>query len=342
MLGVVSVFAPVQDALDDVFRVLHLLRVRRHVEAPGRQRQVRVVLGFRPPPLDVADAVADHRQRTLGRLRRVLLPQRTGRRVAGVGESALARRRTVGVEPVEFTDGNVDLAADLEHVGNRVLVGKLEFMRDVGDGAGVGGDVLADAAVAPSRRPDQAALFVYEIDGQAVDLEFRQIRRRRGAGQPVPQLGLVEDVVQAVQALEVLDRLEGHPVGGRVHAGADLLSGAVRHGELRVLRLHLLQPAKQRVVLGVGDDRLAGVVLRRMVADLCRQLLPRPPHLGAGGLGRGSVGQRIAGAVGDGVDDVFGGIGHGADSRRSRGSPSRRPPGHPTSPGRSATAPGRR
>ena len=316
---IVAVLAPVQHLLDDVVGRFHAPGVRRDVEAPRRQRQVGVVLAGRAPALDVPDAVADHGQRALGGLGGVLLPQRPGGRVAGVGEDALPGGGALGVEVPELLDGDVDLAADLQDLRHRVVIRCGELVRDVGDGAGVGGDVLPHPAVAAGRRADEAAVFVDQVDGQAVDLQLGQVGARRGARQPVAQFRFVEDVVQAVQALQVLHRFEGDAVGRRVDAGADLLRRAVRHGELRVRRLQVLEAAEQLVVLRVRDDGLAGVVLRRMVPDLVGQFLPLPAHVrgGGGGVGGGAAGR----GVGDAVGGVCGVVGHADESRRRQFNP---------------------
>ena len=112
--------------------------------------------------------------------------------------------------------------------GHRELVGAGQPVGDGGDGADVGGDVLAGAAVAAGQRPGQPAALVEQVDREAVDLELAQ---QRGvvdavAAEPgVPRLQLVvgEGVVEALHALQVVDGGEL----GRDRA-ADLLGRASR------------------------------------------------------------------------------------------------------------------
>ncbi len=55
----------------------------------------------------------------------------------------------------------------------------LQPMRDVRDGAHIGGDVLARKAVAARQRLDEPAVLVAQRDGQAVDLGLRRDGQRR-------------------------------------------------------------------------------------------------------------------------------------------------------------------
>ena len=90
---------------------------------------------------------------------RVLLPQRPGGGVARVGERRLAGLDQRGVELREGGDREEDLAAHLEQLRHRD-VGPSQPAGHVGDGADVGGDVLAGAPVAAGRRADQPAVLV--------------------------------------------------------------------------------------------------------------------------------------------------------------------------------------
>ena len=110
-------------------------------------------------------------------------------------------------------------------------------MRNIFDSARIGGDVLPHAAVSAGGRPDKAAILIDQIDRQAIDFQLGQIRAGRGAGQPAAQLLLIENIVQAVKAFEVLNRLEHFPVGRRVDLRTDLLRGAVRHHQIGPLLL---------------------------------------------------------------------------------------------------------
>ena len=137
----------------------------------------------------------------------ILLAQRTGRGVAGVGERRLAGLGQRLVEPLE----RLDRAGTPRHAprpgrapGTRsVPVSRCGI--DV-DRLDVGRDVLAGAAVPAGQGPHQPPVLVEQVDGQPVDLELAQQRRALDpvAGQArVPALELVvgEGVVEALHAL---------------------------------------------------------------------------------------------------------------------------------------------
>ncbi len=104
-----------------------------------------------------ADAVADHAQRAGRGDPGVLLAQRAGGGVAGVGEDRLAGLGHRLVEPLERGHRQEHLAAHLDELGHRELVGAGEPVRDRVDRLDVGRDVLAGAAVAAGQRPHQPA-----------------------------------------------------------------------------------------------------------------------------------------------------------------------------------------
>lgn len=114
-------------------------------QAPGAQQVVGVGEAVDGEALAGADAVDDHVQRAGGGDPGVLLAQGAGGGVARVGEGLLAGFDEAGVELLELLHREEDLAADLHQGGEVVAV---QPLGDVRDGADVGGDVLADAAVA--------------------------------------------------------------------------------------------------------------------------------------------------------------------------------------------------
>ncbi|OOK82790.1 DNA ligase domain protein [Mycobacterium kansasii] len=105
----------------------------------------------RAKTLGMAQPMTDHPQPPPRRDRRVLLAQRTRRTVAGIGERRFALLDEAGVERLEISDPEEHLAADFEHLGDRVVVAGAEPFGDVVDGAGVERDVLSGA---PSPRVD--------------------------------------------------------------------------------------------------------------------------------------------------------------------------------------------
>ena len=219
--------------------------------------------GRRPSATDGSGSHLPHlvgpeRQRPGGRHPRILLAQRSGRRVARVHEEPLAGLRLAPVEVVEGGDGHVDLAPHLEHLGERAGR-RVEPLRDGGHGGDVGRHVLAGGAVPPGGRLHEPAVAVEEGDGQPVDLE---LALEGGVGRhllphtigPGPQLLGTERVVQAHHR-DVVD----HGGEQRGRRRTDLGGRRVGHGQVRVLGLELAQLADQGVVLGIGD---LGVVER--------------------------------------------------------------------------------
>ena len=115
---------------------------------------------------DLAPGVGEEAEGAAGGDPRVELAEGAGGGVARVGEGA-AGLGLAGVQGLEVGVGHVDLAADLED-GR----GAVKGAGDVGDGAGVGGDVLAGLAVAAGGGGDEAAGLVAEREREAVDLRL--------------------------------------------------------------------------------------------------------------------------------------------------------------------------
>ncbi len=133
--------------------------------------------------LHQADSVHDQIQCAAGRDPRILLPQRTRRRVARVGERGLARLGEALVQLLERLDRQEDLTSHLQRL--RVATAR-ELGRDRVDGADVRRDVFPGPAVTAGRAADQAAVAVDQRDGQAVDLQLAQVRPgAAAAGGPI-------------------------------------------------------------------------------------------------------------------------------------------------------------
>ncbi len=226
--------------------------------------------------IDHPERVGPEVQRPLGRDGRVLLAQRAGRRVARVDEEPLTELGLALVHGLEFLDGHVHLAADLEHVG--VGAARLgQFLRHVGDRADVRRHVLAGHAVAAGGRLHERAALIGQRHGHAVDLglaregEGLEVDVGRLAPQPLapgPQLVLAERVVEAhhrdavAHLLEQARRRRAHGVRRRVGCR-----------QRRIVRLELPQLHHQEVVFGVGDlGRIEHVVQLVVVDDLLPEL----------------------------------------------------------------------
>ncbi len=226
--------------------------------------------------LDLADRVAPERERPLGRLAGVLLAERAGRRVPGVHEHGLAEREALVVHPLERVAGHVDLAPHLEERRR----GAREPQRELADRPQIGGDVLADLAVAPGRAAGEDAVLVAQGDRQAVDLRLRHEGDLGGVGAhvrdppqeavppgeelvPAPGVGEGQHRPAVTHGGEVGDRRPAHPPGRRLVGD-----------ELGMRRLQRLQLPEEPVVGGVVDERLVERVVGVVEAlDLRAQLV---------------------------------------------------------------------
>src|SRR6185437_1131550 len=103
-----------------------------------------------------------------------LLPERPRRAVPRVGEGTIARLGESDVQLVERLHREVDLAPDLDH-RRRGL--RLEAAWDRLQGPDVGGDVLADPAVAAGRGHREDPVLVGQGARDTVDLELADERR---------------------------------------------------------------------------------------------------------------------------------------------------------------------
>jgi len=222
-----------------------------------------------------------HRRRgRAGRHLRVLLPQRPGRGVAGVREHLLAGLTQPDVQLRERLHRQVHLAAHLDDLGR---VGQQQLRRDAAHGAHVGGDVLADPAVATRGRLDEPTAFVREGACDPVDL---QLAREPGGVVPEPTRDTVGPGPELLLGERVVEREHRRPVrdGGEQvgRRSPDALRGRVGGDQLGVGILQRAQLADELVVLGVGDLGIVEhVVAVRVEVDQLAQLLDADLGLGA-------------------------------------------------------------
>ena len=167
------------------------------------------------------------------------------------------------------------------------MPGALQPGRDGVDSPDVRRDILPRATVTPGGRLDQRAVPVNQVDGQPVDLQLTQVRT--GAAElgnpvrPAAQVLIGEDVIQAEQPLEVLDRSEQgehRPVHG--------LGRRVGRAQIRVLLLERAQLAHLGVVVDVGDrGRIEDVVPVIGLGDVQAEVGVPPPRVRGRGSGSG-------------------------------------------------------
>ena len=240
-------------------------------EAERRESGDRAGLGVRERLGDLAPGVGEEPQRTGGGDPGIELAQRSGGRVARVGEGPGAGLRLAGVEGGEIRVAHIDLAADLEHGG-----GAGQGLGDVVDGAGVGGDVLAGLAVAARGGLDEEAVLVAEREREAVDLGFGGVGERGVGGDaektphaPVEfrHVWIGEGVAEAEHRDGVADLCE------RLRRGrANPVGGAVAAFEVGEARLDGGIAALEGVVFRVGDlGRVSLVIGEVRRVDLARE-----------------------------------------------------------------------
>ena len=239
-----------------------------------------------------AQLIDGHVERALLRDVGVFLAHGAGSGVAGVGEEPLGALALGGERLVFLGDsrvhrfkslfGHKDLATHLE-AARRIA---FQFVRDGGDAADVGGDVLAAPAVAARGGLGQPPLFVDEGDRQAVDLGLGDVDKRLavqqvgGAAAPLAQFVGVEGVAETEERQAVLDDGER----GLLNLRADLLGGAVGGDQLGIALFELAQLGEERVIIGVADfrvvvDEIAAVVMADLLAQLFHAVARR--QLGA-------------------------------------------------------------
>ncbi|MHC2628555.1 hypothetical protein ACVME5_001209 [Bradyrhizobium liaoningense] len=207
-------------------------------------------------------------------------------RISRIGENGAAFRLLPLVERQEGLLGHVDLAAHLADVRD---VAALQLLRHVFEGADVGGDVLADRAVAARCGSDELAALVTQRHREAIDLRLGgeidlivvELQESHDAADEVAHILFGKGVVERQHGNGMPDFLEAAR-----RRRADLLGGRVRGDELGKARLDRVEALTQRVVLGVGDG---GRVLL-IVALVVPLDLEREPHVLDLGLRLGEVG----------------------------------------------------
>ncbi len=151
------------------------------------------------------------------------------------------------------------------------------MLRNIPDGARVGGHVLANRAVAARRRQHELPALVAQRAGQAVDLGLRGHRdkgvRRQAEeslhpGDELRHIPFREGILEAEHGPGMRDLGEA---GGRRRA--EPLRRRIRPHQLREARLELAVLAHERVIFGVGNFRRVLVVIQLVVP----RDLPREP-----------------------------------------------------------------
>jgi len=252
--------------------------VAKHGERVGAEAEIgeaaeRAKLGAGQRFRHCAPGIGEEPQRPGSGDRGIELAQAAGGGVARVGEGLAAGFGLPRVQRGEIGMAHVDLAAHLEDLGRAG-----EHFRDVGDGGGIGGDILAGLAIAARRGLHQPALLVAQRERQPVDLRLggegqgrigAEVQIAADARHEFRHLRFGKGVLEAEHPDRVLD--PGEALGRR---RADLLRRTAG-GEGGKARLDLGQPALHRVIFGVGDLwRVFGMVGAIRAPDRLGQPLP--------------------------------------------------------------------
>ena len=184
---------------------------------------------------------------------RVELAQRTGRRVARIGQHLAAVQARTLVVGLEVGAGHVHLAAHLQHIRPVLAV---QALGNVADLAQIGRHVLAGRAIATGRAEHEMTVLVAQADRQPVHL---RLGRKPQAATPQPLVNAAHEISHLLVAERIGQRQHRHSMAHLGEAAGrtrtDLLGRAVGAGQFRMFALQCFQFAHQPVVIDVGDLR---------------------------------------------------------------------------------------
>ncbi len=223
----------------------------RNRKAPVLDGMQDTVIGGCGQRARFAPAPGKEAQGPRGRDRGIELAQRAGRGVARIGEGFAAPLRLPLVERLKVGVAHIDFAANLEHVRH---IAAADLLRNIGDGADIGGHVLAFGAVAARRRHRELPALVAQRNGETVDFHLGgEIERGFGAEhQEAP------DASHEFAGLVI-----GEDVAEREHAHGVAHLGEFRRGR-RANRCSWAFPGKSGKALLQSLGTLAQLVIVRV------------------------------------------------------------------------------
>ncbi len=229
-------------------------------QTPAFQRFENSDVRIRQLTITASNTVSAQFQRPAGGDLRIQLAQAAGCGITGIGEGFTAAFQLSRIKRLEAGLGHVDFAAHLEH---RRPAAAVQLERDVANGAHIGADVLASAAIAAGSTAHQMAVLVEQADRQTVELGFAavfdggaiseqvacwQIQAFAHAAVEIEQVLLLEGIAQAQHR-----HFMAYLTERRQRRTADPLGRRLGCHQLRVLRLERLEFVEQAVVLGIGN-----------------------------------------------------------------------------------------
>ena len=162
---------PLAAPAGDLFDRFEALCVRIRPEAALAQPLKRLRMRSGLHAFADPHAVDPERERSRGRDRRVLLPERSGCRIARVGRQFLVRACELLVQLPEAGERKVDLSSHLDH-RRRIVAEHAE--RNRRDRAEVDGHVLTLDTVSACGAAHEDPVLVGQVDGKPVDLRLDQ------------------------------------------------------------------------------------------------------------------------------------------------------------------------
>ncbi|MNT24801.1 hypothetical protein D3C72_1602970 [compost metagenome] len=156
----------------------------------------------------------------------------------------------------------------------------MQAQRDAGNGADIGRHVFARGAVAARGRLHEQAVFIAQVDGQAIEFHFGRIRdvlrievqAFAHAAVEIDNIVIGETIIQRQHRHRVRDLLELRQ-GRRAHAQGRRVGRA----QVGMGRFQHLQFDKQLVILGVGDggivEHVVGVQMPIEFGRKCQDAL---------------------------------------------------------------------
>ena len=207
------------------------------------------------------------------------LPERPGRKVAGVGVRREPGFHLLLVQRREIVVTHIHFAPHVDHARDRR---SFQPFGNVPHGADVGGHILALEAVATRRRIGEHAILVAQRTREAVDLRFGDEGQRRicrgfqetaYARDEFRHIGWIERIAERQHRHRMFDLAEFWR-GRRAH----LLRQRVWGGELRIRGFERSVAPPQSIVIGIRDGRRVVLVIASIVG---RDLRAKPRMFGA-------------------------------------------------------------
>ena len=264
--------APGFDAAGEVQRCLDIgarPAQRADIEAPVVDGGHHRGLGGAGHTAQFAPAMGDEGQGPRRCDARIELAQRAGGGVARVGELFVPGRCLTLVEREELRLAHIDLAAHFGDIGRA----SGQRQRQAGDMADIGGDILADRAIAARRAGHQLAVFIAQAGRQSVDLGFGEQRHRLIVRQPQEAPYPADEIACLVVRKDIVEAEHRPAVRHLAKAGGDRCTNpparAVLAHQMREQRFDGGIAAHQRIELGIADRRrILGMVAPVVLGDL--------------------------------------------------------------------------